>query len=61
MNKKKFLTAWMIALINVCAVCNIKNFPLLAEYGLAVLIFLALSAIFFFIPVVLVSSELASA
>jgi len=61
MNKKKFLTAWMIALINVCAVCNLKNFPLLAEYGLAVVLFLALSAIFFFIPIVLVSSELASA
>src|SRR5579872_3058054 len=61
MEKKKFLTAWMIALINVCAVCNIKNFPLLAEYGLAVILFLALSSILFFIPVVLVSSELASA
>jgi putative glutamate/gamma-aminobutyrate antiporter len=48
-------------LINVCAVCNLKNFPLLAEYGLAVVLFLALSAIFFFIPIVLVSSELASA
>ncbi len=50
----------MIALINVCAICNIKNFPLLAEYGLSILLFLALSAIFFFIPVALVSAELAS-
>lgn len=50
----------MIALINVCAICNIKNFPLLAEYGLSVVFFLALSALFFFIPVALVSSELAS-
>ncbi len=50
----------MIALINVCAICNIKNFPLLAEYGLAVILFLILSAIFFFVPVALVSSELAS-
>lgn len=50
----------MIALINVCAICNIKNFPLLAEYGLSILVFLALSALFFFIPVALVSSELAS-
>ncbi len=61
MDKKKFLTAWMIALINVCAVCNIKNFPLLAEYGLSVIVFLILSSILFFIPVVLVSSELSSA
>lgn len=50
----------MIALINVCAICNIKNFPLLAEYGFSVIVFLALSAIFFFLPVALVSAELAS-
>ncbi len=50
----------MVALINVAAVCNIKNFPLLAEYGLSVILFLALSAVFFFVPVSLVSAELAS-
>lgn len=50
----------MIALINVCAICNIKNFPLLAEYGLSIIVFLALSALFFFIPVALVSAELSS-
>lgn len=60
MFQKKVLTAWMIALINVCAISSIKNFPLLAEYGLSVIFFLALSAIFFFIPVALVSAELAS-
>jgi putative glutamate/gamma-aminobutyrate antiporter len=58
--KGKALTASMIALINVAAVCNIKNFPLLAEFGLSVVLFLALSAVFFFIPVAFVSSELAS-
>lgn len=61
MFQKRTLTAWMIALINVCAICNIKNFPLLAEYGLSVIVFLILSAIFFFIPVALISAELASA
>jgi len=60
MFQKKALTGWMIALINVCAISNIKNFPLLAEYGLSVILFLGLSAIFFFVPVALVSSELAS-
>lgn len=60
MSKPKALTASMIALINVAAVCNIKNFPLLAEFGFSVVLFLALSGIFFFIPVALVSSELAS-
>lgn len=51
----------MIALINVCAISNIKNFPLLAEYGLSIISFLILAAVFFFIPVALVSAELASA
>lgn len=50
----------MIALMNVCAITNIKNFPLLAEYGLSILFFLLLSSLFFFIPVALVSAELAS-
>ncbi len=60
MFRKKVLTAWTIALINVCAISNIKNFPLLAEYGLSIIFFLILSALFYFIPVSLVSAELAS-
>lgn len=60
MTKKRALSASMIALMNVCAICNIKNFPLLAEYGLSIIAFLALSSLFFFIPVSLVSAELAS-
>ncbi|MDE3055894.1 MAG: amino acid permease [Verrucomicrobiota bacterium] len=59
--KKRFLTGWMIALINVAAICNVKNFPLLAEYGLSIISFLFLSALFFFIPVAFVSAELAAA
>lgn len=60
MHKQKALTAGMIALINVCAITNIKNFPLLAEYGLSIIFFLALSTVFFFLPVAFVSAELAS-
>src|SRR3990167_9263001 len=58
--KGKTITASMIALMNVAAICNIKNFPLLAEFGFSVIAFLVLSAIFFFLPVAFVSSELAS-
>lgn len=54
------LTVWTICLINIAAICNIKNFPLLAEYGLSIIFFLLLSAIFFFLPVAFVSAELAS-
>lgn len=51
----------MIALINLAAITNIKNFPLLAEYGLSIIVFMMLSSLFFFIPVSLVAAELASA
>ncbi len=59
--RNRVLNGWMIALINIAAVANVKNYPLLAEYGFAVVIFLLLSALFFFIPVAFVSAELASA
>lgn len=60
MQNKRTLTAWMVAMINLAAICNIKNFPLMAEYGLATLFFLVLSSVFFFIPISLVSAELAT-
>lgn len=60
MHSKKPLTVWTIALINVAAICNIKNFPLMAEYGLATVSFLVLAALLFFIPTALVAAELSS-
>lgn len=59
-SRKKALTASTIAFINVSAICSIKNFPLLAEYGLSVIIYLALAALFFFIPAAFVTAELSS-
>jgi putative glutamate/gamma-aminobutyrate antiporter len=58
--KTRVLTASTIALINVAAICNIKNFPLLAEFGLSIVFLLALAAIIYFIPAAFVSAELAS-
>lgn len=60
MSSKRPLTAWMIAMINVAAICNIKNFPLLSEYGLATIFFLILASVCFFFPVSIVSAELAT-
>jgi len=60
MSAKRPLTAWMIAMINVAAICNIKNFPLMAEYGLSTIFFLILASVCFFIPVSIVSAELAT-
>ncbi|HLB53396.1 MAG TPA: amino acid permease, partial [Chlamydiales bacterium] len=46
--------------INIAAISSVKNFPLLAEYGLSIVSFLILSALFFFIPVAFSAAELAS-
>ena len=59
--KKKVLTAFSIAFINVAAICSVKNFSLFAEFGFSALTLLGFAAIIFFIPASLVSAELASA
>lgn len=57
---KQRLGVFVLAMINVAAICNIKNFPLMAEYGLSTVTFLLLATLFFFLPVSLVSAELAT-
>ncbi|NNM43441.1 MAG: amino acid permease [Chlamydiae bacterium] len=54
------ITVFMLAMINVAAVGNIRNWPLTAEYGFSSLFFFMLAALIFFIPVALVSAELAT-
>lgn len=58
--KRRVLNTFMLAMINVAAICSIKNWPINAEYGLSSLFFLAIAALCFFIPVALVSAELAT-
>ena len=60
MRSSKPLTAWIVAMINVAAILSVKNFPMLAEYGLSIIFFMIAAALFFFIPVSLVSAELAT-
>jgi putative glutamate/gamma-aminobutyrate antiporter len=47
-------------MINVAAVSSVRNWPTIAEYGLASLFFLGLAILLFFIPVSMVSAELAT-
>ena len=58
--KTRTLTVFTLAMINIAAICNIANLPFTAKYGLAALFYYALAAIIFFIPVGLVSAELAT-
>ncbi|PCI92544.1 amino acid permease [Candidatus Aerophobetes bacterium] len=57
---KKSLSVFVLAMINVAAICSIKNWPITAEYGFSSLFYYLIAAVGFFIPVALVSAELAS-
>ncbi len=55
------LTAFTLAMINVAAVVSLKNLPIMAEYGWAMIFYYCLAAFAMFIPTALVSAELATA
>lgn len=57
----KPLSFFLLAMINVAAICSIKNWPLTAQYGFSSLFYYIFAALGFFIPTALVSAELASA
>lgn len=50
----------MLAMMNVAAIGSLKNWPIVAEYGLASLLLFLLATLIFFIPSALVSAELAT-
>ena len=54
------LSVFSLAMINLAALGSIKNWPVTAEYGFASIFYLVLAALVFFIPVALVSAELAT-
>ena len=56
----KRLTVFTLAMINVAAVSSVRNWPTIAEYGFASLFFFLTAALLFFIPVSMVSAELAT-
>ncbi len=47
-------------MINVIAIDSLRTLPMSAEYGLSLIFYYAAAALFFFIPVALVSAELAT-
>jgi len=57
---KRTLNIFLLAMINVAAICSIKNWPLTAELGFSSLFYFILTSLLFFIPVSLVSAELAT-
>ena len=60
MEKKPTLNLFFLVMINVATVLNIRNWQVIAEYGTASLTLLLFSVLIFFIPVALISAELAT-
>jgi amino acid transporter len=58
--RAKTLGVFSLAMINCAAVASLKNLPAMAEYGLAMVFFYAISVLFFLIPTALISAELAT-
>ncbi len=56
----KTLTVFALVMINVAAVANLAQLSVLAEYGLSAIFFIGAASLIFFVPVALVSAELAT-
>jgi amino acid transporter len=59
-SQKRSLGVFALVMINVAAILSLRNLPLLSPYGLGMIFFYGIAAVAFFIPVALVSAELAS-
>ena len=58
--RNRTLGIFSLAMINCAAVASLKNLPAMAEYGLSMVFFYAVSVLFFLIPTALISAELAT-
>ncbi len=58
--KRRVISVFVLAMLNVAIMASLRNLPLVASYGLSALTFFAIVAIFFLIPTALVSAELAT-
>lgn len=54
------ISVFTLAMMNVAAVSSLRNWPLAAEYGFSSVFFFLIAGLLFFIPVSLVSAELAT-
>ncbi len=60
-NPKSGMGVLTLALLNIAAVLSIVNFPEQAEYGYAIIFYITAGTVCFFLPLALISAELASA
>lgn len=58
--EKKILSIFSLSLITISALVSLRNLPICAEYGLSSIIFLFIGIIIYFIPISMITAELAS-
>lgn len=58
---KRVLGVFTLAMLTVAAIISLRNLPLSAEYGLSSVFYFVVAALIFFIPIALVTAELATA
>ncbi|QQG46937.1 MAG: amino acid permease [Candidatus Azosocius agrarius] len=58
--KKNILSIFSLSLITISAIISLRNLPICAEYGLSSITFLLIGIIIYFIPIAMITAELAS-
>jgi glutamate:GABA antiporter len=59
-NRTKPLSVFTLVMVNVIAVDSLRNLTIGAEFGFSLVFFYSIAALFFFLPTVLVTAELAT-
>ncbi|MDR0340124.1 MAG: APC family permease, partial [Puniceicoccales bacterium] len=59
--KRERIGVFSLTMINLAAIMSLRNLPLMANYGLAMVFLYLVAILCFFIPTALISAELASA
>ena len=58
--EKKLLSIFSLSLITISAIFSLRNLPICAEYGLSSIFFLLIGTLIYFIPISMITAELAS-
>ena len=59
-HKSRVLSVFSLVMINIIAIDSLRNLPINAEYGFAIVFFYLIASLFFLIPCALISAELAT-
>lgn len=59
-HKSRVLSVFSLVMINIIAIDSLRNLPINAEYGFAIVFFYVIASLFFLIPCALISAELAT-